>query len=253
MAVAIGEGGGGASGDFVRRAGDQMTGNLEIAGAETALVLHRPGVSLSRLRSAAQSGLMGLEVLHQSGGTQRGPLLAGWAFVEAVDASVGVYAPAVHARTELVSAGPVTVNNRGIAYNHTHSPGSLGNVIGFRWASPNIVGNIDATGNVVVGTLSDRRLKTGIADLPGDRALAQVLALRPVTYLPLDLDGSAVAPAVEHVGLIADEVEQVVPTAVGTGEGADALSSLNHGEIVPLLIGAVQELSARVAELEARQ
>jgi hypothetical protein len=154
----------------------------------------------------------------------------------------------------LVVDGLTTIKDAGvgIVYNHAYSGGTA-NRIGFKWASPNIVGNIDASGNVVVGTVSDRRLKADVEPLDGGLALVE--RLRPVTFAPLDLDGSRVRGAPRHVGLVADEVAQVVPSAVSMPEtdSGGGFASLNHAELVPVLIRAVQELSARVTELEGER
>jgi hypothetical protein len=292
MAVAIGEGGSGSSGDFVRRTGDTMSGPLTIdppagvgllelngndAGTlfygELAFQRNGQGRWLIRTGSNANPGNavgsdLELHARNDDGSARSIPLQINRS-TGLASFTGGILVPAGGLRVTtggiIVSAGGLDVTGgtllRGSAqvvgdgalYNHARSPGSTINAIGFRWATPNIVGNVDATGNIVVGTLSDRRLKTGIADLPADRALDMALSLRPVTYIPLDLDGSRVAPeqSVEHVGLIADEVEQVVPTAVGRAAGPDGLLSINLAEIVPLLVGAVQELTNRVEALEA--
>ena len=52
-----------------------------------------------------------------------------------------------------------------------------------------------------------------------------------------------------HYGLIAQELKEVYPDLVD--EGADGFLSVNYIEIIPLLIKAVQELTAKVDELES--
>jgi hypothetical protein len=54
-------------------------------------------------------------------------------------------------------------------------------------------------------------------------------------------------PPGEHVGLVAQEVLPIVPTAVD--KVGDYLA-LDYKELVPILIQAVKELHAKVAELE---
>ena len=86
---------------------------------------------------------------------------------------------------------------------------------------------------------SDKRLKTNIKPL--EKALDKVLTLNGVTYewrvkeFPdkhFDSD--------RHVGVLAQELEAVLPEAVETG--ADGYKSVNYSEITPLLIEAVKEL-----------
>ena len=102
-----------------------------------------------------------------------------------------------------------------------------------------------ATGGVQ--TTSDQRLKTNIKPL--ERALDKVLTLNGVTYdwrvmefpeMHFDSD--------RHVGVIAQEVEAVLPEAVETG--GDGYKSVNYSNITPLLIEAVKELKAEKDDLQ---
>jgi uncharacterized protein YlxW (UPF0749 family) len=52
-----------------------------------------------------------------------------------------------------------------------------------------------------------------------------------------------------HVGVLAQEVEAVLPEAVETGE--DGYKSVKYSEITPLLIEAVKELKAEKDNLQA--
>ena len=94
---------------------------------------------------------------------------------------------------------------------------------------------------------SDQRLKTNIKPL--ERALDKVLTLNGVTYewrvkeFPnKNFDSN------RHVGILAQELEAVLPEAVETGE--DGYKSVNYSNITPLLIEAVKELKA---EKDAQQ
>ena len=51
--------------------------------------------------------------------------------------------------------------------------------------------------------------------------------------------------------MIAQEVEQVLPEVVHTGH--DGYKSVAYADIVGILVEAIKELEARVAELEAGQ
>ena len=85
---------------------------------------------------------------------------------------------------------------------------------------------------------SDQRLKTNIKPL--EKALDKVLTLNGVTYewrvkefpqMNFDSD--------RHVGVLAQELEAVLPEAVVTGN--DGYKSVNYSNITPLLIEAVKE------------
>ena len=56
--------------------------------------------------------------------------------------------------------------------------------------------------------------------------------------------------ATKRLGLIAQDVEAVVPEVVLTGDDVGQTKSVAYGNLVALLIEAVKELEARVAVLE---
>ena len=84
---------------------------------------------------------------------------------------------------------------------------------------------------------SDARLKSEVETIAD--ALALVSALRGVRFT---MDGS------RQIGVIAQEVETVLPEVVRVGEAGQL--SVAYGNITGLLIEAVKELAARVAALE---
>lgn len=103
----------------------------------------------------------------------------------------------------------------------------------------NSAGVLTTTGDV--GETSDGRVKMDIETVTD--GLAIVEALRPVTYTRTDT-------GLPGLGFIAQEVEQVVAQAVIDGE--DGLKKLSYTKIIAPLVSAVQELSAKVKELEAK-
>lgn len=88
---------------------------------------------------------------------------------------------------------------------------------------------------------SDVRLKEDIRQIEG--ALELINQLRGVSYVRKDTKKAS-------VGVIAQEVEQVIPSLVHTDEAG--LKSVAYANMVGILIEAVKELSNRVKELEAR-
>lgn len=97
-------------------------------------------------------------------------------------------------------------------------------------------GTFIASGNI--GAYSDRKHKKKISTIKG--ALELVEGMRGVRYVDRRT-GAA------RVGVIAQEVRQVLPEVVG--EGVDGLH-VDYGNIVGPLIEAVKELSAKVKRLE---
>lgn len=97
-------------------------------------------------------------------------------------------------------------------------------------------GSILAAGDITA--FSDVRLKTNIETIEG--ALGKVGRLRGVTFDRIDTGQ-------RQAGLIAQEVVAVLPEVVS--EGPDGYLTLAYGNVVGLLVEAIKELRAEVAEL----
>lgn len=105
-------------------------------------------------------------------------------------------------------------------------------------------GSLMADGDVTaykISQSSDKRLKKNISTI--DHGLEKITALRGVNYKLLRDNTS-------HVGLIAQEVEEVVPEVVS--EDANGMKSVNYGALVGVLIEAVKELSGEIENLKAK-
>ena len=110
-------------------------------------------------------------------------------------------------------------------------------------------GDFHADGDVVAfssTTASDSRLKTDISTI--NDALGTVGKLRGVSYKWLR-DGKA------DIGVIAQEVEEVVPEVVKTKtvlglDGEEEMKTVDYGKLVGVLINAINELKAEVEELK---
>lgn len=103
-------------------------------------------------------------------------------------------------------------------------------------------GNITATGAIngaTVNTTSDVRLKSDIKTL--NNPVDTVCLLQGVSYIK---DG------INQIGLIAQQVESVLPQVVSTGE--DGYKSVAYGNIVGLLIEAIKEQQQTIKELTTR-
>ena len=100
-----------------------------------------------------------------------------------------------------------------------------------------------ATFNNNVTAFSDERLKSDIQTI--EDGLAKVEQLRGVTYIRNDnVEGG------QQVGVIAQEVEKILPQVVLTADDDMKTKSVDYGRLTGVLIEAVKELSARVKELE---
>lgn len=89
---------------------------------------------------------------------------------------------------------------------------------------------------------SDLRLKKNIATL--DRGLDAVMDLRPVSFAWQEGAGTP------QIGLIAQEVEAVVPEVVKTGTDELQLKGIDYSKLVPVLIKAIQEQQAQIESLK---
>ena len=96
-----------------------------------------------------------------------------------------------------------------------------------------------ATFNNNVTAFSDERLKDNIETL--EDSLDKVEQLRGVTYTR---DGR------ENIGVIAQEVEKILPEIVLTADDEMGTKSVDYSRITAVLIEAVKDLSAKVKELE---
>lgn len=91
---------------------------------------------------------------------------------------------------------------------------------------------------------SDARAKTNIQSF--NSGLSVVSQLRPVTY---QFIGGSVSD--DEIGLLAQEVESILPGAVITDESGSKL--INYNALIPVLIDAVKTLQAEVTALKAAQ
>ena len=137
-----------------------------------------------------------------------------------------------------------------LSINHSTSNVSGSGFVNFNYNVTNI-GSISQNGTtgVLYNIVSDYRLKESIVPLSG--GLARVNALKPSVY-NWKSDGST------GEGFLAHELAEVVPFAV-TGEkdavdkdGKIKAQGIDMSRVVPILVAAIQELTARVQTLEAR-
>ncbi|MBC7187920.1 MAG: tail fiber domain-containing protein [Calditrichaeota bacterium] len=92
-------------------------------------------------------------------------------------------------------------------------------------------------------TYSSRRWKTNIK--PIEAALAKVKGLRGVTF-DWKEDGK------HDIGLVAEEVGEVIPEVVTYEENGRDARSIDYGRLVAVLIEAIKEQQAQIEELKAK-
>lgn len=125
--------------------------------------------------------------------------------------------------------------------------GATGNV-GIGTVSPDQLLSVDGNASKVGGgawaTFSDRRVKDNIVDY--NKGLAEIMQLRPVSFNYNNLSGYD-DTTTTHVGLIAQEVEQVLPSTVSNYDdsevsGIQDKKQFDSSEVLWTMVNAVQEL-----------
>lgn len=135
--------------------------------------------------------------------------------------------------------GVVTLAIADVADLQTSLNGKFNTSGGTLSGNLSVTGTITATGDITA--FSDARIKRNIETI--EEALYKVKQMRGVSYI-------SVADHQSKIGVIAQEIERVVPEVVKTHE--HGLKSVAYGNLVGLLIEAVKDLARKVEELERR-
>jgi hypothetical protein len=134
------------------------------------------------------------------------------------------------------------------------------NSLGVGTTASATAGEIRAT-NQITSYYSDERLKEDIVEIQD--ALEKVMSLRGVTYKPNSIAESLGYKKQNEVGVIAQDVERVLPEAVKPApfdimlfenteisRSGENYKTVQYEKIVPLLIEAIKELNKQVQELK---
>lgn len=133
--------------------------------------------------------------------------------------------------TAIVAQGGISMGAADIAYT-----GSLVFTGGSGSVTFGSGGTISASGDITA--FSDSRLKENIE--PIDNALEKIQSINGVTF-------NTIGQEKRQAGLIAQDLQKVLPEAVHENE--DGMLSVAYGNTVSLLVEAIKELQAEVAEL----
>ena len=105
-----------------------------------------------------------------------------------------------------------------------------------------VVGTITVTSSATsYNTSSDYRLKEDLQDFNGLEMVSSI----PVYDHKWKVDDS------RSYGVMAHELQEVLPQAVSGEKDAEEMQSVDYSKIVPVLLKAIQELTAKVETLEA--
>ena len=104
--------------------------------------------------------------------------------------------------------------------------------------------------SIVITSISDERLKENIRDI--DTGIDAIMAIKPRKFDWKEGQGQDKKNA---AGFIAQEFEQVFPNSVSTskaGEDGIEYMTMNHEELIPTLVKAIQEQQAIIEQLKEK-
>ena len=149
-----------------------------------------------------------------------------------------------------LNADGVVSGSSQILGNSTIHSGSIGNYqfnsIGIGTAASSVAGELRATGDIVAFYSSDERLKENINPIVD--ALSKIEAIGGKTYDWKEGFETIHSHKGHDLGVIAQEVQSVFPEIVNERE--TGYLAVDYIKLVPVLIEAIKELSAKVKDLE---
>jgi hypothetical protein len=157
--------------------------------------------------------------------------------------------------TSINNTNAGVLNVVGIASRNGTGGSCTGNTMNLYWNGVSSNLYVDGSNTGVITVSSDYRIKKNVVTQTAN-AVARINALRPVLYEIADIEMYKSDGTVRE-GFIAHELAAVIPSAVDgvkdglTSDGKIQPQTLRLDPIIAVLTKAVQELSARVAALEA--
>ncbi|WP_164466633.1 tail fiber domain-containing protein [Chryseobacterium nakagawai] len=115
--------------------------------------------------------------------------------------------------------------------------------------APSATAKLDVAGTVKASAIdynSDERLKQNITEIKSSQEI--ISKLKPVSYFWNETGKKKGGNAQLQYGLVAQEVEKVLPNIVSTDN--DGYKSVNYNELIPLLLQTVQEQGKKIEELQ---
>lgn len=143
--------------------------------------------------------------------------------------------------TTPLAARNVDLNGKNLVFSGN---GSVG--IG---TTPSATAKLDVAGTIKASAIdynSDERLKQNITELKSSNEI--INKLRPVSYFWNETGKKKGGNAQLQYGLVAQEVEKVLPNIVSTDN--DGYKSVNYNELIPILLQTVQEQDQKIEKLQ---
>ena len=108
-----------------------------------------------------------------------------------------------------------------------------------------IGGNVYVIGDVIGSSLSDSRLKRN--KIPIEKSLKKINSIIPAQFEWNNLQSTYSG---RDIGLIAQQIEKVVPTAVR--QGKKGYLTVEYRKIIPLLVAAIKEKQEKINQLNLK-
>jgi hypothetical protein len=109
-------------------------------------------------------------------------------------------------------------------------------------ATFSVNGSADKTGGGSWGTFSDRRLKN--LDGTFSSGLSEVLKINPIRYRYKEQNGMGISDHEEHIGVVAQEIQKVIPEAVS--ENSKGYLLVNNDPIIWAMLNAIKEQQRQI-------
>ena len=122
---------------------------------------------------------------------------------------------------------------------------TAGGAMGLGVTPTNTAGRFEASNDIVAYSTSDKRWKTSIKNI--DFPLEKVSQINGVEFDWIE-DEPVHGNKGHDIGVIAQEIELVLPEAVQTRESG--MKAVQYDKIIPLLIEAIKELQKQIKELK---
>jgi hypothetical protein len=228
-------------------------------------------IANARTTAASANGASTIVARDASGNFSAGTITAALSGNATTASTASATSAALTAGTGLSSAGTFngsTARTFAVSYGTTAGTACQGNdarlsdsrqatntntqlaSLGVGTAASGTAGEIRATNNITA-YFSDERLKTKTGDI--ENALDKVCQIETMLY---HANETAVAlgydASIQEVGVTAQSVQKVQPEIVVPAPIDDRYLTVRYEKLVPLLIEAIKELKAQVAELKAK-
>ena len=215
-----------------------------VSGSSQVNFTQLSGISANIISASTNSTNVNFTI---SGGSITANLIGG---VVSGSGQLGNYVATITGTTNQITVAGSGGNNAAVTLStpqniHTGADFRV-NSLGVGMAASATAGRIDATGDIVAYSSSDRRFKDNIQ--PIQNALNKIESVGGYEF---DWNKEN---KIEHgyeghdIGVIAQEIEEIAPELVSTRE--NGYKAVKYEKIVPLLIQAIKELSAKIKELE---